>query len=165
MEDLEQMYRSYARPLYRYLCGLCRDDGLAEELTAETFCRAVKAIGRYDGSCKLLTWLCQIAKNAYLDELRRRRHGAGGEALPFLPDTGPGPADRAEQRDDALALLRRMQELGGAEREVVYLRTLGGLSFRDVAAVLGRTETWARVTFYRAKQKLKEGWENHEAGL
>lgn len=165
MEDLEQLYRCYARPVHRYLCGLCRDDGLAEELTAETFYRAVRAIGRYDGSCKLLTWLCQIAKNAYYDELRKRRRGADSEALAFLPDTVPGPAAAAEQRDELLALLRRMQTLGGTEREAVYLRVMGGLSFREIGDVLGHTETWARVTFYRAKQKLKEGWEDHEAGL
>lgn len=165
MEDLEQLYRCYARPVHRYLCGLCRDDGLAEELTAETFYRAVRAIGRYDGSCKLLTWLCQIAKNAYYDELRKRRRGADSETLAFLPDTAPGPAAAAEQRDELLALLRRMQALGGTEREAVYLRVMGGLSFREIGDVLGHTETWARVTFYRAKQKLKEGWEDHEAGL
>ena len=130
------MYRVYARPVYRYVYRLCREESLAEELTAETFYRAVKAIGRYDGTCKLLTWLCQIAKNAYFDELRkRRRHG--GAVPQTLADSAPGPDDRAEQRDETLALLRRMRALGAAEREVVALRVMGGLAFRDIGAALG----------------------------
>ena len=63
MEDMEQVYRRHARTVYKFLLAQCRDPGLAEELTQETFYQAVKSVDRFDGTCKVSVWLCQIAKH------------------------------------------------------------------------------------------------------
>ena len=134
MDDMEQIYQAHARTVYKFLLSQCHDADLAEELTQETFCQAVRSIDRFKGDCKVSVWLCQIAKHLWYQHLRRRKPEEP------LPEDGLPPNTR----------------------EVVYLRAFGGLSFREIGDVLGRTETWARVTFYRGKETLRKGDESHE---
>ena len=157
--DLHEAYARHARTVYRFLLSQCGDADLAEELTQETFYRAVCSIHRYNGDCKLSTWLCQIAKHLWYQHLRRQKRESplpedGGEAL--VP---PAPSAETEVlvQTGRVDLLRRVHALPEPYREVVYLRSFGGLSFREIGDVLGKTETWARVTFYRGKERVKEG--------
>ena len=159
MQQMEEIYQQYAKTVYRYLFSLVRDPDLAEELTQETFCQAIRSIDRYDGSCKLSTWLCAIAKNVL--RTHRRKHPPT-ESIEDLPLTAPSAEAEAMSADGRLGLLRRLHALPEPYREVVYLRSLGSLSFREIGELLGRTENWARVTFYRAKEKLGKD-ENHES--
>lgn len=162
MEDMEAIYRAHARTVYKFLLSQCHDDVLAEELTQETFYQAVRAADRFDGSCKVSTWLCQIAKHLLYQHLRKRRREEPlpeeEGALPPLPSAEAEALDRA----GGLELLRRVHQLPEPGREVVYLRVFGALSFREIGEVLGKTETWARVTFYRCKEHLKNGGERDE---
>ena len=156
MDDMSLVYRQHAQTVYKFLLAQCRDPDLAEELTQETFYQAVRSVDRFDGSCKVSVWLCQIAKPLWYQHLRRRRREAP------LPEEFPEvPAPSAEEgllaREDQLQLLRQVHALPPDAREVVYLRAFGGLSFREIGDVLGRSETWARVTFYRSKEKLRNG--------
>ena len=157
MEDLEQVYRQYGDTVYRFLLAQCRDEGLAEELTAETFYQAVKSIGRYDGSCQLSVWLCQIAKHLWYKHLRR----TGRRPEELMADVPLPAAPSAEEetlaKEAQLALLRRIHALPEPGRVVLYLRLFGGLTFREIGSVLGKTENWARVTFYRCKETLRKG--------
>ena len=160
MDDMEQIYKAHARTVYKFLLSQCHDPDLAEELTQETFCQAIRSIERFDGKCKVPVWLCQIAKHLWFQHLRRRR-----PAEPLPEDGGPaGPSaeEDALVRQGHLDLLRRIHTLPPAAREVVYLRVFGSLSFREIGDVLGRTETWARVTFYRGKEALRKGATDHE---
>ena len=161
MKDMEEIYRAHARTVYKYLLSLCHDDTLAEELTQETFYQAVRSADRFDGSCKVSTWLCQIAKHLFYQHLRRQKREEPlpeEDALPPLPSAEGEALDRVGQLD----LLRRIHDLPEPGREVVYLRAFGSLSFREIGEVLGKTETWARVTFYRCKERLKTGGEYDE---
>ena len=180
MEPMDDIYRRHAATVYKYLLSLCHDPHTAEELTQETFYQAVRSIGRFDGSCQVSTWLCQIAKHLFYQHLRRQRRetpppeeeGAPGApqailtsnlpeeegALPPLPSAEEEVLDQSGRLD----LLRRVHGLPEPGREVVYLRIFGNLSFREIGAVLGRTETWARVTYYRCKERLKTGGERDE---
>ena len=154
MDDMEQIYRQHARTVYRFLLAQCGDGDLAEELTQETFYQALRSIDRYDGSCKLSVWLCQIARHLWYQHLRRR----GREApMPDEPPERPVPSAEEEtlDRQAHLGLVRQVHDLPEPYREVVYLRAFGQLSFREIGDVLGKTENWARVTFYRGKEKLK----------
>ena len=156
--EMEEVYRRYADTVYRFLLSQTRDAHLAEELTQETFCRAVASIERYDGSCKLSVWLCQIAKHLWYQELRRR--GRTPAAVAFGPETEeqtavPSVEEEIIAREGHLELLRSIHQLPDPQREVVYLRAFGGLSFRQIGDVMGKTETWARVNFYRGKEKLR----------
>lgn len=162
MEDMEQAYRQHARTVYQFLRAQCGDSGLAEELTQETFYQAVKSIGRFDGSCKLSTWLCQIARHLWYQYLEKHKAERAltapfGDEGPF-PEGPPAPSaeEDALGQEGRLELLRRVHALPDPMREVVYLRAFGGLSFREIGDVLGRAENWARVTFYRGKERLRK---------
>ena len=162
MEDMEQAYQRHARTVYKFLLAQCRDPGLAGELTQETFYQAVKSVDRFDGSCKVSVWLCQIAKHLWYQHLRKRRREApvSPEDLPESP--GPSAEESVLEQEGRMDRLKLVHNLPEPQREVVYLRACGGLSFREIGDVCGRTETWARVTFYRSKEKLKNGGASDE---
>ena len=153
---MNAIYRHHAQTVYKFLLSQTRDPGLAEELTQETFYQAVRSIDRFDGKCKVSVWLCQIARHLWYQQLRKQKR-----EVP-LPEEGidvPLPSAEEETLDRAgrLELLRQVHSLPEPYREVVYLRAFGDLSFREIGDVLGKTETWARVTFYRGKEKLRSG--------
>ena len=161
MEPMEDIYRRHARTVYKFLLSLCGNADLAEELTQETFYQAIRSIDRFDGRCKLSVWLCQIAKHLWYQHLRKRKR-----EVP-LPDEPPElPIPSAEEglleQEGRLELLRKIHALPDPQREVVYLRSFGGLTFREIGDVLGKTENWARVTFYRGKEQLRKGGTSHE---
>lgn len=161
MEDMQKVYQQHAQTVYKFLLAQCRDPGLAEELTQETFYRAVCSIDRFDGSCKLSVWLCQIAKHLWYQHLRKRQK----ETVPLetAPETPvPSAEDGVLDQEGRLTLLRQIHRLPEPQREVIYLRAFGNLSFREIGDVLGKTENWARVTFYRTKEKLRNGGASHE---
>ncbi len=156
MEDMDAVYQRHAQTVYKFLLAKTRDEDLAEELTQETFYQAVRSADRFDGSCKVSVWLCQIAKHLWYRQLRKRKREAP------MPEEPPEALDASAEedlleREGRLDLLRRVHNLPELQREVVYLRAFGGLSFREIGDVCGRTENWARVTFYRSKEKLRNG--------
>ena len=158
---MEEIYQRHAQTVYKFLLAQCRDPDLAEELTQETFCQAVRSADRFDGSCKVSVWLCQIAKHLWFQHLRKRKREA---PMPESPPESPGPSaeEGLLEREGRVDLLRQIHGLPEGPREVVYLRAFGGLSFREIGDVMGRSETWARVTFYRSKEKLRNGGANDE---
>ena len=162
MEDMREVYRQHAQTVYKFLLAKTRDEHLAEELTQETFYQAVKSVDRFDGSCKVSVWLCQIAKHLWYQSLRKQKRETplSPEDMPEAP--GPSAEERLLEQEGRMDLLRLVHGLPEPAREVVYLRAFGGLSFREIGDVCGRTETWARVTFYRSKEKLKNGGASDE---
>ena len=153
MQPMDEIYQQYARMVYRYLLRMTRDENLAEELTQETFYQAIRTSDRFDGSCSVSTWLCAIGRK--VQATYRRKH-------PALEDVDDQiiPAPSAEQdaleQQSRMELLRRVHALPEPGREVLYLRIYGGLSFREIGEIQGKTENWARVTYYRAKEKLRK---------
>ena len=159
MEDMSRLYQQHAQTVYKFLLAQCRDAHLAEELTQETFYQAIRSVDRFNGSCKVSVWLCQIAKHLWYQHLRKHRR----EAAEGPPETVlPSAEEETLAQEGQLELLRKIHALSPDAREVVYLRSFGGLSFREIGDVLGRTETWARVTFYRGKEALRKGGTTHE---
>lgn len=161
MQEIEKAYTQHAKEVYRYLLSLSHSEDLAEELTQETFFRAMRTIHSYDGSCKLSVWLCQIAKHLWYQHLRKRQK----ETVPLetAPETPvPSAEDGVLDQEGRLTLLRQIHRLPEPQREVIYLRAFGNLSFREIGDVLGKTENWTRVTFYRTKEKLRNGGASHE---
>ena len=150
---MEEVYRQYARTVYRYLLSLTRDGDLAEELTQETFYQAIRSSERFDGSCTVSTWLCAIAKNVL--STYRRKHPVV-EDIDGLTLAGPSAEADALCAAERIELLKQLHALREPYREVLYLRAFGGLSFREIAEVQGKTENWARVTFYRGKELLRK---------
>ena len=159
MQPMEEIYQAYAQTVYRYLFSLTRDGDLAEELTQETFYQAIRSSDRYNGSCSVSTWLCAIAKNVLLTH--RRRHPPGE---PLEEQTASAVSTETEvlASEAQLELFKRLHALPEPYREILYLRIFGNLSFREIGEVHGKTENWARVTFYRGKEKLRKEVEGHE---
>ena len=161
MDDMNQIYRQHAQTVYKFLLAQCKDPSLAQELTQETFYQAIRSIDRFDGSCKISVWLCQIAKHLWYQHLRKKkRETPMPDDLPDLP--APSAEEGLLQQEGRLKLLKQIHALPELQREVVYLRAFGNLSFREIGDVLGKTETWARVTFYRGKEQLRKGGKSDE---
>ncbi|WP_217591997.1 RNA polymerase sigma factor [Cohnella sp. GbtcB17] len=159
MESMEQLYENYAQTVYRYLYSLTQNADLSEELTQETFYQAMKTIHQFRGECKLSVWLCQIAKRAWYKELNKnkRKPSVSLDELEI-----PIPASRDPEKDvlrneDKLAMFRTLHQLDAKTKEVMYLRLSGELSFAEIGDIVGQSENWARVTFYRGKQKMAKG--------
>ena len=154
MPDFEEAYRLYFADVYKYILAICRDEVTAEEVTQETFFKALTAIDSFRGDCQLRVWLCQIARNQYLTLCRERQKFA--DTAPEQSDSGieAGFADR----EDARRLHVLLHGLPEPYKEVFSLRTFGELPFSQIGELFGKTENWARVTYFRARQKLKEGF-------
>ena len=156
MDDMHQIYQQHAQTVYKFLLAQCQNADLAEDLTQETFYQAICSIDRFDGSCKLSVWLCQIAKHLWYQHLRKTKR-----ETPMPEESLDVPTPSAEEglleQEGRLELLKQIHALPEVQREVVYLRAFGNLSFREIGDVLGKTETWARVTFYRGKEQLRKG--------
>lgn len=159
MQSMDDIYQAYAKTVYKYLLSKTHNEDLAEELTQETFYQALRSIDRFDESCKISTWLCAIAKNQLFSY--RRKHPVQEELDEAYP--APQSTERAVlDAMDRVALMRKLHECPDPFREVLYLRIFGNLSFREIGEIMEQTENWARVTFYRGKERLKKGWVKDE---
>ena len=155
MPDFEEVYRRYFADVYRYVLALSRDETTAEEVTQETFFKALTAIDSFRGDCQLRVWLCQIARNQYLTLCRERKKFTDAEPEPGDSGIEEGFADR----EDARRLHILLHALPEPYKEVFSLRTFGELPFSQIGELFGKTESWARVTYFRARRKLKEGFD------
>lgn len=133
---------------------------MAEELTQETFYRAVTKIDSFKGNSKISVWLCQIAKHLWFDEYNKRKKLKNIDDEEISLIALENTEETAIANTNKLDLFKKMQNLDNQTKEVMYLRLTGELSFKEIGTILNKTETWARVTFYRGKQKLKESGEN-----
>ena len=155
MPDFEAVYRQYFADVYKYALALSRDETTAEEVTQETFFKALTAIDSFRGDCQLRVWLCQIARNQYLTLCRERKKFTDAEPEPGDSGIEEGFADR----EDARRLHILLHALPEPYKEVFSLRTFGELPFSQIGELFGKTESWARVTYFRARRKLKEGFD------
>lgn len=156
MQNMEEIYKQYFETVNKYLFCLTHNSDISEELTQETFYRAVKKINSFKGDCKMSVWLCQIAKNLWYDELKKNKKIGNIEDEMFLIQSEDKVEEKVVLNESKIELYRKIQKLDKLTREVIYLRITGELSFKEIGDILNKTENWARVTFYRGKQKLKE---------
>lgn len=160
--DFEEVYSLYFREVYLFILAMSKDAEIAEEITQETFFRALKGADKFKHACSVKTWLCQIGKNTYLTYLKKRKRLIGEETSSAGVDTRDrqGEAQSPEaiclKKDEALSIYKVLHCLEEPYKEVFTLRTLGDLSFREIGEIFGRKEGWARVTYHRAKLKLQE---------
>lgn len=163
MQSMEEIYQQYSNMVYKYLICLCGNAEIAEDLTQETFVIAVKKINQFRGNCKVSSWLCQIAKHLWFKELKKSKK-LSSEELTDEIGILKATEEIVCEKEEKLELFKSMQKLDEPARQVVYLRMMGNLSFLEIAEVLDKTPNWARVTFFRAKQKIREERENGEKG-
>lgn len=150
MRSIEEIYEMYSRKVFLFLLSKTNNEYLAEELTQETFFQAVQSIERFKGNSSVLTWLCGIAKNVWLKYLRKHRE------MLSMEDDIPEIEDKKETNVqwEQKEILRLIHDMNEPMREVMYLRLVSNLSFAEIGEIIGKTENWTRVTFFRGKQKI-----------
>lgn len=148
---LEKFYRENRRIVYGYLLSICADPHLADDLTSETFLRAAERIDTYDPAYKPSTWLCTIGRNLYLNECKRKKRLR--ELTEDAMSVMPSPEELLLQHERAQQVIRIAESLQPEQRQVLFMR-LQGMRFRDIGLALGKTENWARVTYFRTKTKI-----------
>jgi RNA polymerase sigma-70 factor (ECF subfamily) len=138
--------------VFRFVLSLSGDRQIAEDVTQETFERAFRSYGKFSGRCAVSTWLCQIAKNAYFAHSRREKRYVFTDE----PPTAPAPDGVLWEKERALQTHRALHKMREPYKEVLTLRVFGELDYAEIAALFEKSESWARVTFYRAKGMLRE---------
>ena len=154
--NIGQIYEDYFLDVYKYVRGLSASDMVAEEITQETFFRAMRSLDSFRGDCDVRVWLCRIARNCYFTYLKKQKHVTGNEA-DF--DLTPDVTDIEQQlvdKDRAFAVHKALHALPEPYREVFTLRVFGELSFSQIGALFGKTDHWACVTYHRARQKIQK---------
>ena len=154
MTDFERIYEDNFFIVYKFTLSLCRDASLAEELTQDAFVKALEHFEQFDRKCRLYVWLCQIAKNTYYSYLRKQKHLVSEAQVPL--EWADSPEETAIDKETAARLYAFLDRLPEPYREVFSLRVFGGLSFSQIGSVYGKTDSWARLIFYRAKKRIKE---------
>lgn len=154
----DQIYQKYFDAVYRYALSLSGNADLAEEITQETFFKALRSLDQFQGKSSIKSWLCAIAKNLWISELRKKKAQPLDDAMP-IPDPAIGPEEAIARRDETMRIHRLLHHLEEPYREVFTLRTLGQLSFRDIGELFGKSENWACVVYHRARARIKERME------
>lgn len=154
MTEFEEIYSQYFGDVYKYALSLCRNDSLANEITQETFFKALRSIDKFEGNCKMRVWLCQIAKNTYFSLYRKSKRVID---KPYEEKESESIEQKLMNKETVWEIHKKLHFLNEPYKEVFSLRVFGELSFLQISELFDRTESWARVTFYRAKLKIKEG--------
>ncbi len=158
MTEFADIYETYFADVELYLRAICRDEALAEELTEQVFFRALKALPTFRGDCDIRTWLCAMARNAFVSHLRKEKPSQCIEELQ-IPDSRKTVEEWIVDQEQAMAIHRILHDLPEPYKEVFSLRIFGQLSFGDIGSLFGRTANWACVTYHRARQKIQSEME------
>lgn len=152
LAPIEQIYDEYYKDVYKFVLVLAKDAHIAEDVTQETFMRAIKAIDRFKGDCDIRVWLCQIAKNTYYTFAKKRKwEQLDDEELLLVEATDWDFVKNSIDEEQAMRIHKIVHELKEPYKEVFSLRVFGELSFKQIAVIYGKTESWARVTYHRAR--------------
>jgi RNA polymerase sigma-70 factor (ECF subfamily) len=153
--DFYDIYIQYFEDVYKYAISLCRNETTAEDITQETFFKALKSIDSFNGKCKLRVWLCQIAKNTYFSYCEKEKKYSDSNDIGENPNTEDFEQELINS-ESAFEIHKLLHMLEEPYKEVFSLRMFGELSFSQIGEIFEKTESWARVTYHRAKLKLKE---------
>jgi RNA polymerase sigma factor (sigma-70 family) len=150
---MERIYTEYSKMIYKYLFSMTHNENIAEELMQETFYQAIRCQSRYDGSCKITTWLSAIAKNQWRNYCKKH-HNKEVLNQELIDDAVPSSEDIVLSNMNKMDIMKALHGLKDPQREVMYLRLSADLSFREIGEIIGKSENWARVTYYRGKERL-----------
>ena len=153
----EDLYKRFFKDVYLFVLTISKDPHIAEEITQETFFRALKEIKNFQGSCSVKSWLCQIAKNLYISQLRKKTNiSCDDDELLFQISSNINIEESYIQKEGALSLYRLVQKIEEPYKEIFLLRSVSDLSFKEIADIFNKTESWARVTYHRARLKIQD---------
>lgn len=158
MIDFEQLYRDYFNDVFLYIRRLSGDKYIAEDITSETFFKALHSINSFRGECEVRVWLCQIAKNSYYAYLKKKNNTESLDhaELQSLSDAEENIAEKMVQRDEAQRIREILYDMEEPYKEVFIWRVYAELSFKQIGSMFHKSENWACVTYHRARKKIKE---------
>lgn len=155
MEDFEAIYVQHFDNVYKYVFSLCRNEAIAEEITQEAFYRAMEHIDKFEGKCKLYVWLCQIAKNTFLTYAKRQKRYVSETDIDLSQQIAPSFENEILDKETLWKLHKLLHGLSEPYKEVFSLRVFGELPFSQIGELFGKSDSWARLIFYRAKKELR----------
>lgn len=157
MKDLDRIYRDNFIKVYRYILSVSGDEHLAEEITQETFYRALRKLESFRGECSVTTWLCRIARNILINHGdRAKRKNVADEELSRRPMADNSAEDSLIQKETGERIAKAMRSLEEPYGEVIALRLYSELPFNEIGQMFGKSDSWARVVYHRARMKMKE---------
>lgn len=154
MIEFEKIYNQYFKDIYKFVLSLSRNEKIAEDITQETFLKALKNIEKFNGSCEVNVWLCQIAKNTYFSYYDKQKRYVEYDIDERVSNDNIEAS--LSNKEEALQIHKALHLLDEPYKEVFTLRVFGELSFAHISQIFGKTESWARVTFYRSKAKMQD---------
>lgn len=155
MEDFEAIYVQHFDGVYKYVFSLCRNETIAEEITQEAFYRAMEHIDKFEGKCKLYVWLCQIAKNTFLTYAKKQKRYVSETDIDLSQQIEPSFESEILDKETLWKLHKLLHGLSEPYKEVFSLRVFGELPFSQIGELFGKSDSWARLIFYRAKKELR----------
>ncbi len=161
MTEFEDIYNNYFKDIFLYIYSLSGDRHIAEDITAETFMKAIKSIEKFKGNCDIRVWLCQIAKNCYFSFLRKKKKTVHLDELSKQKDNF-NFEQKISSTEESMEIHEILHNLDEPYKEVFSLRVFGELSFKQIACLFGKSDNWACVTYHRARNKIKERMEDYK---
>lgn len=164
MQDIDKIYKKYGEIVYKYIFCLTGNKDTTEEIVQETFLVAVKDINKFRGECKISTWLCQIGKYIWYKKLKKEK-SQKEIPLDILQNTlimEDSIEENLCNRENKIKLFKKLQDFDEDTKNVMYLRIFGNFEYDEIAEIMNKTSNWARVVFFRGKQKLKEEFRNEK---
>lgn len=161
MDGFEAIYIKYFDNVYKYVFSLCQNETVAEEITQEAFYKALKSLNKFEEKCSLYVWLCQIAKNTFYTYAKKQKRfvsGTDGEPSVTLQ---PNMESELLDKETAYELYNFLNKLRNPYKEVFSLRVFGELPFSQIGELFGKSDSWARLIFYRAKKEIRRGFDEN----
>lgn len=162
--EFEEIYKSYFKEVFLYVMQLSGNKHIAEEITSETFLKAIKSIDKFRGDCDMRVWLCQIAKNTYLSYLKKNKKVSSIDDLDLqnMPTADSLVETQISEQEDARQIRKILHEMSEPYKEVFMWRVFGELSFKEIGNLYGKTDNWACVTYHRARKMIQRRLEENE---
>ena len=160
LEDLEKICNQHYKYVKSYALSLCLNETMAKDITQETFYNAIKKIDTFKNDCKIETWLCSIAKNIFLNQKRKKQT----ENILDYPNlvSNSNIEEDTIKNESVKRILAEAVKLETPYKEVFYMKSLGDMPYSSIANVFGKTENWARVTYFRSKKQIEERMNENE---
>lgn len=162
--EFEQIYKTYFKPVWLFAMQLSGNEQIAEEITSETFYKAIHSIDSFRGDCEMRVWLCQIAKNTYFTYLKKHKNIVSAEdaQLQTIADPGASALEQLSEQEDVRRIRKVLHHIPEPYKEVFMWRVFGELSFREIADLYGKSDNWACVTYHRARAMIQSRLEEME---
>ncbi len=157
MREFEDLYRTYFTDVFLYILRLSGNEHIAEEITSETFCKAMQSINSFRGDCDIRVWLCQIAKNSYYTYWKKAGKTDSLEDMDLnnIPSQEETTEEQLARKAETMRIQKILHSMPDPYREVFMWRVFADLSFQQIGDIFHKSDNWACVTYHRARKMIK----------